>query len=665
MMKRLFILLALLGSVGVLPTFAQNDTASVQGWVNVRDFGAQGNGVNDDSAAFTLAIESLRKQGGGDVIVPRGTWAIKNVSLPDMVRLKGVGAGATKIVLPTGAVATDVCFIPTDNASVENQVEGAVVDGGAVTPASVQRRRDLLISSPPTTLNNTIYHWRHYAASGATYLDRDDFYVPFGTNLYAQYSFNQFSSTSVRTFGITNEARAGLFTAAASATGTTGSWTDLTDVTAFIPGTPDAGGGNIKNAAAAATMTFSGATMTGNALALIIFATTSNGYAIVEVDGDQTGTAAGANLLPKVTASMIQSAGGNYLDSDLGKTYIDCYAASAIGDEHVPIAEGLDEDLAHSVVIYARATKGTTASSGTSVRIVGAVACRRDSVPTTASHRMVRWRKINDQHLSLSACTAVIGWHSTTTSSLARLAGENHVGTDAGVAIAEAAVSYTLTDAAGSTITPVRGTYASSSSFTINRVTTMSYAGTTFCQKTVTYRLRPDTPMQLTATGRINFITAGFVHTAVIGMLPCFQMRNRFSTTPEKTDFNRALLGDRLIPSLDWVSGSSIEYKSKNVDTIVYFSTDHDTVYLMHCPRVDVTLNNGLYASPDESYVRAVANTVSTTPPGGLKGYFGRVGQSSLGGTPEPAPAGTVWEFNVGWRVMRIKRAGEVLQLKP
>jgi hypothetical protein len=642
------------------------ETADVDGLVNVRDFGAQGNGRNDDSTAFTNAILYLRKRGGGDVIVPRGTYVCLNVPMYPTVRLVGVGAsGTVSVAVPSTATASDVPFLETDDTQLASQTQNIQVGGGTVTPASVQRRRELLISSPPTTLNNTIYHWRHYAASGATYLDRDDFYVPFGTNLYAQYSFNQFSSTSVRTFGITNEARAGLFTAAASATGTTGSWTDLTDVTAFIPGTPDAGGGNIKNASAAATMTFSGATMTGNAIGLIIFATTSNGYAIIEVDGDQTGTAAGANMLPKVTASMIQSAGGNYLDSDLGKTYIDFYAASAIGDEHVPIAEGLDEDLAHSLVIYARATKGTTASSGTSVRVVGVVACRRDSIPTTASHRMIRWRKINDQHLSLSACTAVIGWNSTTTSSGARLVGENHVGSDAGVTLAEAAVSYTLTDAAGSTITPVRGTYASSTSFTINRVTTLAYNGTIFAQKTFTYRFRADTPMQLTATGRINFIVAGFVHTGLIGMLPAFQMRNRFSTTPEKTDFNRALLGDRLIPNLDWSSGGSIEYKSKNVDTIAYFSTDHDTVYLMHCPRTDVTLNNGLYASPDESYVRAVANTVSTTPPGGLKSYFGRVGQSSLGGTPEPAPAGTVWEFNVGWRVMRIKRAGEVLQLKP
>jgi hypothetical protein len=362
---------------------------------------------------------------------------------------------------------------------------------------------------------------------------------------------------------------------------------------------------------------------------------------------------------------MTVAGGGLYLNEDLGKTYIDFYSGAFSGDEHVPVAENLDEDVEHSLVVYVKATAGNAASSGVSVRLVGAVACRRDSVPTAADHRMVRWRKINDQHLSLSACTAVIGWHSTTTSASARLVGENHVGVDGGVTLAEAAVSYTLTNAAGDTITPVRGTYASSTSFTISRVTTLSYNGTTFAQKTFTYRFRADTPMQLTATGRINFIVAGYVHTALIGMLPCFQMRNRYGTTPEKTDFNKALLGDRLIPNLDWVSGSSIEYKSKNVDTIVHFSTDHDTVYLMHCPRVDVTLNNGLYASPDESYVRAVANTVSTTAPGGLKSYFGRVGQSSLGGTPEPAPAGTVYEFNVGWRVMRIKRAGEVLQLKP
>jgi hypothetical protein len=631
--------------------------------------------AGNDTVRVQAAIDRLLALGGGTLRILPGAYVVQNVTLYPEVILQpagGVprsGTASVRFSLPsTTDTAVDQCFTVSDNLTLADVVDGQMlVNSSIVSPAAFAKRRDLLINSPPQNVNRNIYHWRHYAPSGATYLGRDDFYVPFGGNLYAQYSFNQFTSTTVRTFGITNECRAGLFTAAASATSTTGSWTDLTDVTAFIPGTPDTGGGNIKNASTnTASMTFSGATMTGNALALIIFATTSNGYAIVEVDGDQTGSSAGANLLPKVTASMIVSAGGNYLDTDLGKTYIDFYAGSPIGDEHVGIAEGLDEDQAHSMVIYVRGTKGTTASSGTSVRIVGAVACRRDSLPTTANHRMVRMRKINDLHLSLSACTAVIGWDSTTTSSAARLCGENHVGTDGGVLMAEGAVSYTLVDAAGSTVTPSVGAYATSTAFTISRVTTLTKAGVDFATKTVTYRFRSDTPLQLTATGRINFITNGYVHTALIGMLPCFQMRDRYSTTSEKTQFDRGLVGDRLIPNLNWVSGGSLEYKVRGVDTMTVFSTEHDTVYLMHCPNIATSLNNTKYSYPDESYMRAVANVVGAgAAPGGLKAYFGRVGQSSLGGTVEPAPAGTVYDFEVGWRVMRIQRAAEVLQLRP
>jgi polygalacturonase len=52
------------------------ETAGVDGIVNVRDFGAQGNGQNNDSTAFTDAILYLRKRGGGDVIVPVAHWPV-------------------------------------------------------------------------------------------------------------------------------------------------------------------------------------------------------------------------------------------------------------------------------------------------------------------------------------------------------------------------------------------------------------------------------------------------------------------------------------------------------------------------------------------------------------------------------------------------------------
>lgn len=60
--------------------------------VNVKDFGAIGDGVNDDQPAVMKAIAALEGQ-LGYVYFPEGTYLMKNpVSLPDSVILKGDGS---------------------------------------------------------------------------------------------------------------------------------------------------------------------------------------------------------------------------------------------------------------------------------------------------------------------------------------------------------------------------------------------------------------------------------------------------------------------------------------------------------------------------------------------------------------------------------------------
>ncbi|GGA42581.1 right-handed parallel beta-helix repeat-containing protein [Dyella nitratireducens] len=59
------------------------------GWVNVRDFGAMGNGVTDDTAAIQAAIDALPAS-GGTVVVPTGTYMIdatKSINMRSNTRL--------------------------------------------------------------------------------------------------------------------------------------------------------------------------------------------------------------------------------------------------------------------------------------------------------------------------------------------------------------------------------------------------------------------------------------------------------------------------------------------------------------------------------------------------------------------------------------------------
>jgi Pectate lyase superfamily protein len=54
---------------------------------SVRDFGATGNGRDNDTAAINRAIEKCSTSGGGDVIFPRGTYVAASIHLQSNVRL--------------------------------------------------------------------------------------------------------------------------------------------------------------------------------------------------------------------------------------------------------------------------------------------------------------------------------------------------------------------------------------------------------------------------------------------------------------------------------------------------------------------------------------------------------------------------------------------------
>jgi hypothetical protein len=68
--------------------------------VSIRDFGAVGDGVTDDSAAINTAIETVSAAGGGVVYMPAGTYLCddEQILLLSNVHLKGAGEGITTIL---------------------------------------------------------------------------------------------------------------------------------------------------------------------------------------------------------------------------------------------------------------------------------------------------------------------------------------------------------------------------------------------------------------------------------------------------------------------------------------------------------------------------------------------------------------------------------------
>jgi hypothetical protein len=59
--------------------------------INVRDFGAKGDGVTDDHQAFTKALSAAEKSDGGTVYVPVGKYVLKKeLIVPEHIELRGV-----------------------------------------------------------------------------------------------------------------------------------------------------------------------------------------------------------------------------------------------------------------------------------------------------------------------------------------------------------------------------------------------------------------------------------------------------------------------------------------------------------------------------------------------------------------------------------------------
>lgn len=74
--------------LGGRPAFAGlSEAERSRGWIDIRDFGAKGDGVAIDGPAINKAIEHAAARGGGTVWLPAGTWASHTIRLKSKVTL--------------------------------------------------------------------------------------------------------------------------------------------------------------------------------------------------------------------------------------------------------------------------------------------------------------------------------------------------------------------------------------------------------------------------------------------------------------------------------------------------------------------------------------------------------------------------------------------------
>jgi hypothetical protein len=81
--------------------------------LDVREFGARGDNVTDDSDAFRRALEAAERNGGGVVYCPAGTYRLSGtVRVPSRVVVRGDGKDVTWLKWPQGAPRSASDFIP-------------------------------------------------------------------------------------------------------------------------------------------------------------------------------------------------------------------------------------------------------------------------------------------------------------------------------------------------------------------------------------------------------------------------------------------------------------------------------------------------------------------------------------------------------------------------
>lgn len=101
---------AKVGGSGAVP-IVSSGTVKNKVSINVRDFGAKGDGAADDTAAINSAISHASAMGGGDVFIPDGTYMIEAVNshiiMKNHVQLK-LARGATLHAITNAATSYSI-----------------------------------------------------------------------------------------------------------------------------------------------------------------------------------------------------------------------------------------------------------------------------------------------------------------------------------------------------------------------------------------------------------------------------------------------------------------------------------------------------------------------------------------------------------------------------
>lgn len=88
---------------------------------DVKKYGAKGDGKNDDWSAFKAATEAIQANGGGTLLLPRGTYLISStIKLPPYSKLTGIDRDSSVIILKDSENPPEIFIEGTTDFSITN-----------------------------------------------------------------------------------------------------------------------------------------------------------------------------------------------------------------------------------------------------------------------------------------------------------------------------------------------------------------------------------------------------------------------------------------------------------------------------------------------------------------------------------------------------------------
>lgn len=111
--------------------------------VSVKDFGAVGDGVTDDTASIQAAIDAVFNAGGGTVHIPTGTYLVSSIvkafAGAVTVNILGAGKRATKLMKKTGTTTPVLNISATGVLDIYSEISDLWIVGlGSATTAGIK-----------------------------------------------------------------------------------------------------------------------------------------------------------------------------------------------------------------------------------------------------------------------------------------------------------------------------------------------------------------------------------------------------------------------------------------------------------------------------------------------------------------------------------------------